>query len=87
MDDTFLMRVLDRLADRDEQFDAFADREFTQVAELRDRDPSDEFHREEGAAGFGHAAVEDPGDARMIHDRQRLSFCFEARDDLAGIHA
>ena len=40
-----------------------------------------------GPSGVGLAGVEDPRDARVVHQRQRLPLGLEARDDLLGVHA
>ena len=36
---------------------------------------------------FINACVEDAGDGRVIHDRERLALVVETREDLSGIHA
>ena len=57
------------------------------VAELRDRNALHQFHDEERPAHVRRARIEDLGDVRMIHHRQRLPLLLEARDDLARVHA
>jgi hypothetical protein len=44
-------------------------------------------YHEEGPARLGGTAVEHPGNVRVVHHGQRLAFCFEARDDITGVHA
>ena len=62
-------------------------REVVLVAIVGDLDAADQFHDEVRPPGFGRAGVEDLGDVRMVHQRQRLAFGFEAGDDLPGVHA
>src|SRR5262245_21572760 len=50
MDNALLVRVLDGLADGDEQFQPFARRKLVLVAIVGDGDAADEFHHEVGAA-------------------------------------
>ncbi len=86
VNDPFLMRVLDRLADGDEQLQSLARREVVVVAVPRDRHALDQLHDEIGVAGIGGSAIQDPGDVGVIHDGQGLSFGFEPGDHLPGIH-
>ena len=51
------------------------------------RDAAHQFHDEVGPPRVGGAGVEDLGDVRMIHHRQRLPLGLEAGDDLLGVHA
>ena len=87
MDDPFLMRVLDRLADLDEQLEPLVRGEIVLVAVIGDLHAAHQFHDEVGPARFGRARVENFGDVRMIHQRQRLPLGFEPGDDLLGVHA
>ncbi len=50
MDDPFLMGVLHRLANGNEQFQAFAGRQVLFVTELRDGNSIHQFHHEVGSA-------------------------------------
>ena len=86
MDHTFLMRVLDGLADRYEQIEAFPVGQLVFVAVLRDGHSSHQFHDKVGAPAFSRPCVQDFGDVRMIHHRQGLALGFEAGDDLPGVH-
>ncbi len=81
------MRVLDRLADRDEELEALAGGELIGVAVLRDGDAVDELHHEVGPAGFGRPGVEDPGDVRVVHHGEGLALGLEPGDDLIAVHA
>ena len=87
VDDPLLMRVLDGLADLDEQVEAILCGELVLVAVLGDRNPADQFHHEVRPAGLGRAGIEHLGDVRMVHQRQRLPLGLEAGDDLLGVHA
>ena len=44
--------------------------------------PLDQLHHEIGPAGAGGSSIEDPGNARMFHDRQGLPLGLEAGDHL-----
>ena len=52
------------------------------VAVIRDLHPAHQFHHEEGPARFGRAGIQNFGDVRVIHQRERLAFGLEAGDDL-----
>ena len=81
------MRVLDRLADRDEQLQPLPRREVVLVAVAGDRHPLDEIHDEVRPATAGGAAVQHAGDVGVVHQGQRLPLGLEAGDDLPGVHA
>ena len=83
----FLMRVLDSLADRNEQLEPLSRRELGLVAELHQRQAVDQFHHEERLTAGRQAAVEHTGDVGMIHHRQGLPFLLEPRQHRPGIHA
>jgi hypothetical protein len=87
MNQAFLMRVLYRVADLDEQIKATAESEVVLIAELDNGDAFDQLHNEVRPAGFGRAAVQDARDARMVHHRQGLTLGFETSDDLPRVHA
>ena len=86
MDDALLMRVLDRLADLDEQIQPFLGGELVLVAVLRDADAPHQFHHEIWPAQIGGARIQHLGDVRMIHHRQRLPLRLEPRDHRLGVH-
>ena len=87
MDDPLLMRVLDRLADGDEQLQPLPGREVVLVAVPGDRHPLDQVHDEVRPAGAGRAGVEHAGDVGVVHQGQGLPLGLEAGDDLPGVHA
>ncbi len=87
VDHPLLMRVLDRLADRDEQLQPLARVEPGLVAILGDRDAIDELHDEVGSAAVGGTRIEDPGDVGMVHQGQSLALGLEPGDHLGGVHA
>src|SRR5262245_12762999 len=87
MDDAFLMRVLDRVAGLNQQFETIIGGKLVLVAVVGDFDAADEFHDEVGTAGFSRARVENFGDVWMIHHREGLALCFETGDDTPGVHA
>ena len=80
----FWWRVLDRLADRDEQLQPLAGRQLPLVAVVGDRDALDQLHHEVGAARVGGAGVEDPGDVGVVHQGQGLALGLEAGQHLAA---
>ena len=57
------------------------DAEPVNVAEVRERHALDEFHDEERPAALGRAGVQEPGDVRVIHERDGLPFRLEARQN------
>ena len=82
MDDALLMRVLDGLANLDEQVEPFLGGEIVLVAVIGDADAAHQFHHEVRPARFGRARIQHLGDVGMIHHRQRLPFRLEPGDDL-----
>ena len=94
MDDAFLMRVLNRQTDRQEQFQSLARSQAVLIAILRDGHALDQLHHKVGPPGAnatglsrGRARVEHLGNVRVVHQRQRLPFRFKAGNDLTAIHA
>ncbi len=87
VDDSFLMGVLHRLAELDEELDALAMHQAEPVAVLVDAETPHQLHHEVRSAVVGDPGVQDLGDARMIHHREGLSLGFESRDHLAGVRA
>ncbi len=80
------MGVLDRLADRDEQFQALSRREVVLVAVAGDGDTLDEIHHEVRPASARCAGIQHAGDVGVVHQGQGLPLGLEAGDDLAGVH-
>ncbi len=87
VNDALLVGVLDGAADLEEEVEAGAGVELFAIAEGGDRGAADELHDEVRSPLLGLAAVEDFGDVRVVHHRERLALGLEARDDLAGVHA
>ena len=83
----FLVRVLKRLADRDEQLQSLAGIEFLPITEFGDRIAFHELHHEIGSPRIGRTGIQHPGDVGVIHQGQRLSFGLKSRDNLLSIHA
>ncbi len=81
------MSVLEGEADLCEKLEALSDGEIIFVAVKVDGNTLDEFHDEIGATGVGGAGVKDFGDVGMVHEGEGLTFGFEARDDLFGVHS
>ena len=87
MNDTLLVGVLDRLAYGYEQLEPLAGGQVIPVAVLGDGQAPHKFHHKVRTPGVGRSPVEDLGNARMVHERQRLPLRFEPRDHLPGVHA
>src|SRR3954447_14381647 len=87
MDDPLLMCVLDGPANQREQLEPFADGKMMLIAEVSHLHAADQLHDEIRPSRGGGAGVEDPGNIRVVHQSQRLSFRFEPSDDRLGIHS
>src|SRR5439155_8227227 len=87
MNDSLLMRVLDRVANLREQFEPLLGSEIILVAVVGDFDPPHQFHYEEGPARLRRTRIEHLRDIRMIHERERLPLRLEARNHTLRIHA
>jgi hypothetical protein len=87
VDNPFLVRVLDGVADLNEELDALGDSKAMGVTIRRDRLPFDQLHDEVGAAAGRCAAVQDSCDAGMVHEGERLALRLEAREHGAGVHS
>jgi hypothetical protein len=80
------MRMLYRVADRNEQVQPLFGRELVLIAILGQRNPRHMLHREIRPATLGHPRLEDLGHVRMREHRQGLSFGLEACHHLLGVH-
>ena len=87
MDDAFLVRVLDGVANFHEQLQPLLRGESVHVAVVGDGHAFHQLHHEIGPARGGRSAVEDAGDVGMLHHGKGLPFGLETGHDLAGIHA
>ena len=87
MDDPLLMRVLDSVADLNEQLQSLRGVQVVLVAVIRDANAANQLHYEVWTAVLGCAGVEYLRDVRVVHHRQRLTFRLEAGDDLPRVHA
>jgi hypothetical protein len=87
VNDALLMRMLDGLADLDEQVEPFLSGKVGLVAVFGELDAPDQFHDEERTARLGAAGIEHLGYVGMIHHGQGLSFRLEPRNDLLGVHS
>jgi len=86
VDHRFLVRVLHPRADLQEQLQTLAVGQPVPVAVLGDRDTLDVLHHEVRPAVRRRARVEDLGDRRVVHQRQRLPLGLEAGHDLFRVH-
>jgi hypothetical protein len=87
VDDTLVVGVLDRRAQRHEQIQPLAWRRFALVAEARDGRAAHQLHDEERLAVGGRSAVEYAGDVGMLHEGQGLPFSLKASENGTGVHA
>ena len=87
MDDRLLVRVLDAVAELDEQPEPLLGVQGVAVAVRVDRNPGHVLHDEVRPALGRASRVEHLGDGGVIHERQRLPLGFEARHHLLGVHA
>src|SRR5207248_3126487 len=81
------MGVLHRLADGQEKLQPLARTHVILIAEVGDAHALDQLHHEVRPAGSRRASIKNFGDVGVVHDRQRLPFRLETRDDLARVHA
>jgi hypothetical protein len=86
MDDPLLVRVLDAVADLQEEADAVANRDLVLRAVGRDRLAADELHHEVRPSLGRRTSVEHARDGRMVHQRQRLALRLEPCHHLRGVH-
>lgn len=86
MDDPLLVRVLDAVAELDEQLEPLADRQTLTVAVARDRLALYVLHRKVRPPFGRGPPVEDFGNGGVVHDCERLALCFEARHHLRRVH-
>src|SRR5207247_10341146 len=87
VDNSLLVRVLDSLADLDEQLQPLGRVEVVLIAVFRDPDAANQFHYKIGPAILRRAGVQHLRDVWVIHNREGLSLGFEARDHLTSVHA
>jgi hypothetical protein len=86
MNDPLLVRVLNGVADGDEEFEPLPRRQSAFIAILGNWHPLDEVHDEVRPARGGGSGIQHAGDVGVIHQRQGLAFGLEAGDDLPGVH-
>src|SRR5262245_2434379 len=86
MNDLFLVRVVNGVADRTKQFKTCGNVELMRVAITVEWLALDELHHEVGQAVVSCTAVEESGDVRVIERGENLSFFTKATQDEVGIH-
>ncbi|MDR3701194.1 MAG: hypothetical protein P4L56_16220 [Candidatus Sulfopaludibacter sp.] len=87
VDHTLLVRMVNGAAHREKKFQSFADGHPLLIAILRDGYALDVLHDKVRPALACGAGIEDPGDIRVVHDRQRLALVDEAGEHLARVHS
>ena len=87
MDHALRVGVLHRVARLGEERHAVAKRKPSLVAPGGDGGALDELHHEVGASARREPAIDDAGDAGMLHPREGLPLLREAGDDRLGVHA
>ena len=86
MHNPLLVSMLNRLADGDQQLQAFAQRESRLVAKLVQRQTMNQFHHKEWLVAVRHSGIQNSGDIGVIHQRQRLALLLEPSQHGFGIH-
>src|SRR5262249_20192452 len=81
MNDGLLVGMLNGFAHADEEREAFRNVEALLVAVRGDGRAFDILHDKVGLTGRGCSSVEHLGDARMLHDRERLLFRLKTLED------
>jgi hypothetical protein len=79
--------VVHRITHLHEQIQPLTQRHIARIAELGDGLALDVLHGEVRSAARGQPAIEDLGDARMVHHRECLALLLEACHHGLGVHA
>jgi hypothetical protein len=87
VDDGFLMRVLDSVADVHEQLQPLAGAEAMIVAPGCDGHSCDVLHDKVGRARRGGAGIKHLGDGRVVHKGEGLALGLEAGDHFAAVQS
>ena len=87
VNEAFLVRVLNGVADLDEEIQPLACGKLLLIAIVGDLYAPHQFHHEIWPASVSRARIEHFGNVRMIHQRQGLALGFEAANDTASVHA
>src|SRR5512140_1516863 len=87
MNNALLVGVLDGVAKLDKKGKALLERELIRLAVLCNPNSADQLHHEKRATGSSCSTIEHAGNARMIHQRERLTFRLESGNDAPGVHA
>ena len=87
VDDPFLVRVIHRTADRNEQRETLAQVQVVLLAVADDGAALHHLHHEIGSADVRLARVQDAGDVGMLHDGERALFDGEAAQNVRRSHA
>src|SRR5207248_3651126 len=87
VDDGVAMRVTDRGAGFAEKLQSLSNQQIVRIAILIDRHAFDVLHDKIRQSIFGHAAVEQARDVRVIEAGQDLSFVAEMAQHRIGVHA
>ena len=86
MNDALVMSMLHGQTHRDEQIHPIFHGQVILVTKVRDWNSLDQFHDEVRSATVRCTGIQNTSDIGMIHQRQSLSFAFEASDHFFGIH-
>src|SRR5262245_35636953 len=87
MRDALLMRVLDCLANRNEQCQTLFKTQFVGITILSDWNAIDQFHDKERLSASCGPGIENSGYVLMVHHGQRLPLGLKTGNDLATIEA
>ena len=78
---------MDCVADADEKLKPLAHGEFLRIAKLGELGSAHQFHDEIRPSRGRHPGVENAGNVRVVHHRERLSLLIKAGDHFLGIHS
>ena len=86
MNDAFLMRGLNRFADRNEQFQSLTGRQPLAIAESRHWSARHQLHHKVRLIVLGGASIKNGGDVGVIHECEGLPFLLETGNNASRRH-
>src|SRR5689334_23462723 len=85
VDNSLLVRMLNRAADPDKKLDAFSSRQTALVGIIGNLYAANQLHHEVGATDVGRSRIQNARDVRVVHEGQSLTFSFEPGHHLASV--
>ena len=86
MNDSFLVRMLNGMADLYKKFQPLMWGQLVLVTKLSNLHPLHQFHHKVRPAGARRARIQHLGDVRMIHERECLALGVEPGNHIPGVH-